>query len=123
MSSKLINPYNLLGLTTKSSLAEMKKAYYNLALLCHPDKGGSQEDMIIVQNAYNYIKQQLEKVDEKKDTTYEQLEKEFEDFCREQEDKPVETFGCVYEETQDWIKEFNREFKSKMDETKDNNPL
>ena len=123
MSSKLINPYNLLGLTTKSSLAEMKKAYYNLALLCHPDKGGSQEDMIIVQNAYNYIKQQLEKVDEKKDTTYEQLEKEFEDFCREQEDKPIETFGCVYEETQDWIKEFNREFKSKMDETKDNNPL
>ena len=123
MSSKLINPYNLLGLTTKSSLAEMKKAYYNMALLCHPDKGGSADDMIIIQNAYNYIKRQLEKVDEKKDITYEQLEKEFEDFCQEQEDKPIETFGCVYEETQDWIKEFNQEFKTKLEETKDTNPL
>ena len=55
-----INPYDLLGVTINSSLKEIKKAYYNLALLCHPDKGGSNNDMIMIHNAYLYVKKQIE---------------------------------------------------------------
>ena len=64
----LINPYQLLGVTINSSLKELKKAYYNMSLLCHPDKGGSNKDMIVVHTAYLYIKTQLEKC---KDIKYE----------------------------------------------------
>ena len=37
----LIDPYNLLGVTINSSPKEVKQAYYNLALLCHPDKSNT----------------------------------------------------------------------------------
>ncbi len=51
-----INPYQLLNVKPSSSLKELKSAYRNLALICHPDKNGSREDMIMIQNAYEYVK-------------------------------------------------------------------
>ena len=109
-----INPYNLLGVNTKSTINELKKAYYNLALMCHPDKGGDEKDMVVVSNAYRYIKDQLVKIEFKKDVTYENLEEEFKLFCQEQESKPPK-FSYIYEETNDWIKDFNKEFEKNKD--------
>lgn len=117
-----INPYNLLGVNTKSTINELKKAYYNLALMCHPDKGGDEKDMVVVSNAYRYIKDQLIKIEFKKDVTYENLEEEFKLFCEEQESKPPK-FSYIYEETNDWIKDFNREFEKGIHENKDNLPF
>ena len=108
-SLSLLNPYTLLGLTPESSLIKAKRTYYNFALMCHPDKGGSADDMIIITKAYEYVKKQLNVVYSKKDVTYEGLEEEFEAFCRDQESKPP-PFSQIYEETSDWIKEFNKEF-------------
>ena len=105
-NSSLINPYALLGVTINSTFNELKRNYYNMALMCHPDKGGSGDDMHIVLMAYNYCKEQLEKK-EAKETTYEKLEEEFADFCKNQESQ-LPTFSSVYEETNDWIKDFNR---------------
>lgn len=51
----LIQPYELFGLTSKASASEVRKAYYNMALLCHPDRGGSAEDMTIINAAYEWI--------------------------------------------------------------------
>lgn len=116
-----INPYKLLGLMPTSSLNEAKKAYYNLAIIVHPDKGGSANDMIIIKNSYNYVKNQLMFSHKNKDLTYEQLEEEFENFCKEQESKPP-TFASVYEETNDWIKDFNKEFEIQKQAT-DFDPL
>ena len=107
-----INPYSLLGLTPFSTLAEAKKSYYNWALLCHPDRGGKTEEMIVVKNAYDYIKKQLLFVETKEGNTYEKLEEEFQDFCKNQESKPP-PFSAIYEETNDWIKDFNKEFEEK----------
>ena len=109
-NSKLINPYSLLGVNDKSSLRDLKKNYYNMALICHPDRGGDKNDMNIICLAYNYIKEQLENV---KEVTYEQLEDEFEMFCKEQESLSVPKFGNIYEETNDWIVDFNKEFETK----------
>ena len=108
-NSSLLNPYALLGVTVNSTFNELKRNYYNMALMCHPDKGGSGDDMHIVLMAYNYCKEQLEKK-EAKETTYEKLEEEFADFCKNQEAQ-LPTFSSVYEETNDWIKDFNREFE------------
>jgi curved DNA-binding protein CbpA len=108
MENKLIDPYGLLGVDSRSSLGELKKNYYNLALLCHPDKGGNDKDMNIVSLAYNYIKDHLENV---KETSYEELEDQFADFCKGQVALKPPTFGQIYEETSDWINEFNRQFE------------
>ena len=118
-NQNLINPYSLLGITPNSSIKDLKKNYYNMALMCHPDKGGSTDDMHIVVLAYNYCRDQLESK-EARQTTYEQLEKEFSDFCKEQESKPPPSFSSIYEETSDWINDFNNQF-DKMNV--DNNSL
>ena len=124
MENKLIDPYGLLGVDSRSNLAELKKNYYNMALLCHPDKGGNNKDMNVVSSAYNYIKEQLENV---KETTYETLEDEFAIFCKKQEEIKPPTFGQIFEETGDWINDFNRKFNEDLNiidvNPFDNNPL
>ena len=107
----LINPFGLLGVTPNSTSSELKRNYYNMALMCHPDKGGSNDDMHIVQMAYNYCKEQLQS-QEARQTTYEQLEMEFADFCQEQEEKPPPSFSSIYEETNEWITDFNKTFEN-----------
>ena len=111
----LLNPRELSGVFTQSSLNTLKK-YYSLALICHPDKGGDENDMIMIKNAYDYIKPQLEN---NTDTTYEQLEDEFQKFCDNQK-KKLCPFSEVYEESHDWIKEFNKTFDEKKKNKQDN---
>ena len=103
----LLNPYNLLGVSIDSTLRELRKSYYTLSLICHPDKGGSKEDMDVVHKAYLYVKEQLE--NNETQTTYEEAEAEFERFCKEQEEKPP-PFSKIDEENNDFIRDFNREF-------------
>jgi len=111
MSEKsLINPYLLLGLTVNSSLADVKKAYYGLALLLHPDKGGSAQDMIVLCKAYNYIKKQIQMNVDKSEMDMEKLEKEFESFCKEQENRPP-TFTEIYKETDEKFKDFSEQLQ------------
>ena len=50
-----LDPYALLGVNLASSPADVRRAYYRLALLVHPDKGGSAEEMAIVRTAYAWI--------------------------------------------------------------------
>ena len=102
-----VNPYELLGVNSNSTLKELKNNYYSLALYCHPDKGGSEKDMIILKNCYNYIKIQLENHTNK---TYEELEKDFEIFCKDQEVIPPK-FCKIFSEThEEWSNVFNTNF-------------
>jgi len=80
----MINPFDLFGLTIESELSELKKAYYSLALLCHPDKGGDADSMVQLINAYKYVKKNLE---HKSNKTYEEAEKEFDLFVQEQNEQ------------------------------------
>ena len=119
-NSLLINPFSLLGVNLNDSLTKLKKNYYNMALICHPDKGGSSNDMHIINLAYNYIKLQIEN-QKKHNKTYIQLEQDFNNFCQNQETESP-TFSQIYEETNDWIKEFNSEFDKRLNinDTKNN---
>ena len=61
-----------------------------------------------------------------KDTTYEKLEEEFEDFCKKQEVEKPPCFYDVYKETNDWLNEFNKKFEEGLGDIgaqNDNNPF
>lgn len=109
----LINPYNLLGVNINSKMEELKVNYRELAMICHPDKGGSANDMCILHNAYIYVKKQLEN---RNDTvSYDDLEDDFNLFCENQKNIPP-PFKEICKEFND---KFNKEFV-KMMEKRDN---
>lgn len=109
-----IDPYSFLGVTPNSTLKELRKAYHNIALLVHPDKGGDPRDMITLECSYTWIKEQLEHA-EKNTKTLEEVEKEFADFVAAQEatkpppisDVIAETVGLPYTRFQEIIKDIN----------------
>ena len=86
MSSSHINPYELLGVTPKSTLDEIKKAYYSLALIMHPDKGGSPTEMHILKTAYNWIREQITPVETNPFKDYESIQQNFDDFIKQQDE-------------------------------------
>jgi DnaJ homolog subfamily A member 2 len=49
------NPYEVLGIPGNSSIEEVKKAYKKKVLLHHPDKGGSTEEFVKINKAYESI--------------------------------------------------------------------
>lgn len=81
----VLNPFSLLGVSLDSTMQEVKKAYYELALVAHPDKGGSADQMRTVQSAYEYVSLQIRGIGK---GTYEGAEEEFKRFCAEQTDAP-----------------------------------
>lgn len=119
-----INPYELLGLSPKSNFSELKKAYYELSLLCHPDRGGNSKEMIIIHNSYQYIKKQFENCNKNcnLENTYENMEKEFEIFCNKQEKEPP-PFRDIFNETNDFIKDFNKKFTENKNRINSINPF
>lgn len=84
-----IQPYELLGLTHKSSLNDLRKSYYRLAMMCHPDKGGNPDDMIMIHTAYKWIEEQLASIISREHQEYEAAQKSFDDFVKEQEGTKV----------------------------------
>lgn len=106
-----INPYELFGVDyNQCDLKHLKKKYYELALLCHPDKGGDEQSMIMVQQSYEYILNQFENCSVKK--TYEELENEFNQFIESQKIK-IPLFRSIFEESDEFqkLRNFNKLFE------------
>jgi len=49
------DPFEILGVSENADPKEIKKAYYNLCKIHHPDKGGNKQDFIKIQSAWEYI--------------------------------------------------------------------
>ena len=47
--------YNILGIAPESSVSEIKAAYRKKALKCHPDRGGSHEKMLEINEAFECL--------------------------------------------------------------------
>ena len=56
-----MNPYEILGIDSKSSLKEIKKAYLKKSKETHPDKGGTKEDFQKVKDAYDLLNDPVRK--------------------------------------------------------------
>lgn len=103
-----INPYSLLGVTIDTTKEELKKRYYELSLIMHPDKGGNSDDMITLQTAYNFILREISGID--REVTVEQLENEFKQFCSVQE-RTLPQFQDIYADAFD-LPKFNDYFQT-----------
>lgn len=47
--------WKTLKLQPPKTLSQIKKQYHKLSLKCHPDKGGTNEDFIKLNNSYNNL--------------------------------------------------------------------
>lgn len=92
-----LDPYALLGVTVNSSGSEVRKQYLSLASMCHPDRGGNASDMQVVHDAYKYVSQQVAL---NRQVTLEELQHEFDTFCREQTSKPP-PFRVIFDSERD----------------------
>jgi curved DNA-binding protein CbpA len=118
----LINPYELLGINIKRkdlTMKHVKKAYFEMALLCHPDKGGNETDMKVVQEAYEFIRDQMKNTSVLTDDKINEIETEFKTYCETQE-KIVPPFPDIYNNVQEWQKNFNRKFEEDIKKHKNN---
>ena len=105
-----INPYQLLGVTIYSSLTELRQNYYKLALLCHPDKGGDKNDMIMLHNSYLYIKHQLE---HSSNEPVEDIENNFKDFFSQNKEQ-IPSYYEIWKNTDECksLEQFNQQFEN-----------
>lgn len=85
----VVNPYDFLGVNESSSMAEVRRAFYQLSLVCHPDKGGYAGDMRTLQSAYEWIGHHIDTVREHGDETYEQKEQNFKEFLESQQEEKI----------------------------------
>ena len=81
-----LDPFSLLGVTIDSTPDEVRRAYYGLCLVCHPDKGGEAADMACVHAAYLFVSEQAKAVN--RTETVESLEARFAAFCLAQTEEP-----------------------------------
>ena len=87
-TTSIVDPYALFGIPKEQlcsggsdSLAEIRKRYFELSLLCHPDKGGNTEDMITLQRSYDVVRAGMRNV-ALSETRMESIVK-FEDIIKE----------------------------------------
>lgn len=109
----LINPYELLGIDIKNKnlkLKDIKKAYFNMALICHPDKGGNDNDMNIVQQSYDFVKEQMKHNSQMTEEKIVDIENDFKKYLDEQE-KKVPDFPDIYHDVRQWQQKFNQKFE------------
>lgn len=101
----------LFGLTVNSTVADLRKRYYNLALLCHPDHGGSADDMHVVQTSYEQAKALLQRQHEshaKVRTVQQALEEgALPPPLASEGTKPLPSFRDIFDEVHDG---FHRKF-------------
>ena len=126
----VLDPFELLGVTIESSPEDAKSSFQRLALLVHPDKnpgGGSQDQMIELLKAYKFVMMQLNLVN--RTNTVENLENEFEEFCKAQKDADLdirsrelreiimgEDDADRLENEEKFREKFNEAFESRMKE-------
>lgn len=81
-----VNPYELLGVTETSTKDEVRRAYYKLAMIVHPDKGGYAADMNVLHAAYEWVINHIHVVTGREGghETYEEKEEAFQKFLDKQ---------------------------------------
>jgi hypothetical protein len=67
-----VNCYQILGLTPPVSMERLKAAYKKAATIHHPDCGGSHQRMVMVNDAYEGVKRELERGQDRNNPQYSQ---------------------------------------------------
>lgn len=102
-----IDPYELLGVSYKDNREDVKVSFKKLALICHPDKGGSKGEMDVLYGAYRYVLHQIEFGEHRR--TMEDEEEKFKKFMDEQVKEPIPSLFEIM--TNEANKRFNEAWK------------
>lgn len=84
-SSSALNPYALLGVSVHSTCQEVRRRYYDLACICHPDRGGTADQMRTLHNAYQFVARGNALTGK---ASLEDLQTQFDEFCTAQHEAP-----------------------------------
>lgn len=103
----VLHPYELLGVSVNATVQEVRKRYYALACLCHPDRGGTNDQMRVLHNAYQYVVRQVAL---NRTVTFEEMARDFEEFCATQQAE-VPPFYDVHAEAFN-LPKFNEVFEA-----------
>lgn len=95
----VVNPYEFLGVTPTSTITEVRRAFFRLSLLCHPDKGGNPSDMRTLQSAYDWIVHHLDTVKSRGNETYEEKEEAFKAFLEAQQEEKIIAWDDIVKDT------------------------
>lgn len=95
----VVNPYEFLGVTPTSTITEVRRAFFRLSLLCHPDKGGNANDMRTLQSAYDWIVHHLYTVKTHGNETYEEKEEAFKYFLEAQQTEKILSWDEIVKDT------------------------
>ncbi len=111
----MINPYELFGLDPqKVTIKDLKRKYYELALMVHPDRTNNPDgsEMNIVHKAYKYCEHEIlhTQSKEQENPSVEDLEKRFKDFCTSQEEQPP-SFRDIMEDALE-LRSFHEQFEN-----------
>ena len=113
--TSIMDLYAMMGLTINSPLNDVRKAYRNMARICHPDRGGNPSDMHILKNAYDYIVYQLEHVSlENEKGSYEEREMEYEEFIKKQTETKMPSLNDIEIEALGITEEFISKIKENI---------
>ena len=107
---------DLLGTSTCKNLQELKRRYYDLALLCHPDRGGTAEDMRVIQHTYEKARDafvhQMD-ADEKR----RHIESQLSSVENEEGEVDLPSFRSIFDDVHDHFNEkFNERFEAQCHE-------
>jgi hypothetical protein len=123
--------WGLFGVNEKSTVKELKDAFFNIALITHPDKnqGVTKDEFSYVLDQYKNIKNFLQKIENNDnvltlDTTVDL--KDIENNHIKNEDtlvREIPSFMSIYEEVHDNYKIFNKIFEDKKNNDTENNDV
>lgn len=91
-----INPYQILGIPTNSTIDAVKEAYRQLATKHHPDKGGNPETFKIVKLAFKMIVDNIKKgiqIPQNSSSTYTEMKEASQNYQPTKYQSPQEFFG------------------------------
>ena len=123
-----LESFVIFGLNKDSSLSEAKKAYYNLALLVHPDRNScpdkktAQLEMKAVTDMYNIIKKHIQNRElNKKYKDCSDLQDAHDDELKNLDEfnKEMPSFMDIFMETHEDMKKFNEKFENKISNEED----
>ena len=107
-----MDPFSLLGVTPNSTIEECRKNYYSLALICHPDKGGNPNDMLVLHNSYKYVLEQLE-FTKKHQKTILEIEQSFHEYMKTNQEKAPSYYDIwMNSDEAKKMRKFNEQFEN-----------
>lgn len=105
----MVNPYEILGVSKKFTLEELREKYKALAVKVHPDKGGTQELFLLVTKCYKALCKEYEKGKTQKE--YHELKSDFTKSAQQHKPTQSSSMGQKFD-----VDKFNKVFsENKLD--------